>query len=125
MKLKRFTVPIYRYDVTFIEIESPDDAPKVAKILKRLPDYNHDDLDYTMRSIKEMHYGGEHTYSVSSPESIIIIYRWSNKLEHLSTISHEKRHLEDRIAEYLGIKDREAIAYLSGWLSKKLLADLL
>lgn len=125
MKLKRFKVPIYGYKVTYIEVEHEIDHIPIKRILMKLPGINKQDVESTIYSIKNNPRGGEHTYTIDTGESIIIVFGYKTKLDHISTLCHEKRHLEDRIMEYYHIKDRESAAYIAGWLGEKLLKHII
>ena len=117
---KEFKVPIYDFRIIYIEIESKEDAKKIEPILQRLR-FDEDDMIEIKENIEKKRYNGGHLYRlVKHKLFIVLIYPSSSVNERRKTISHEKRHIEDRILEACLVSDMEAAAYLAGFLSEKI-----
>ena len=121
MKIKRFKIPIYEYNVIYVELSgSPKEADR-TKIL--LEDINCDieDIEETVQEIKDGSVnGGLHLPNLLKLTSLIIIYKHNNEIKKKATIAHEKRHLEDSILKHYSVNDKESAGLLSGWLARKI-----
>ncbi len=118
MKKKTFNIPIYDYEVTFIEIESKSDKERVAEEMS-LFDCNIDDIRQIERYI-ELEYmnGGDTFRNMEKKRFLIILSQCEDEEKRREIINHEKRHVEDRLLGWVGINDIEASAYLAGYLSR-------
>jgi len=120
MRIRKFKLPIYTYDIQFIEVESSKDLKKVTKIIKIL---RVDKMCYKRitDSIKRgLINGGECIWDHPHKRGAIILYEHTSNKERMITLGHEKRHLEDRILQLYSVSDCEATALLSGYLTQKL-----
>lgn len=118
MKRKRFKVPIYNFNITFIEMESATDCYLVAKEMKRL-NCTPEAICSVSEALKNGDVNGGETYrNMPIKEILVLIYPCTSERRRREVVNHEKRHIEDRILEYLGINDIEASAYLAGFLSE-------
>jgi hypothetical protein len=118
MKKLRFKIPIFDFAVTWIEVEDKNDADKVSKECKKLniPSNSiHPVMDYIRRDCMD---GGETYRNMELKEFLVIIYLCKDEKKRREVVNHEKRHIEDRILEYLGINDMETAAYLAGYISR-------
>lgn len=52
-------------------------------------------------------------------DAMIEYHPFTSLSNQVEVFTHEKRHVEDRICEWLGINDIEASAYLAGFLGVK------
>lgn len=118
MKKSTFKVPIYNFDITVIQVESSADKEAVVKEFKkmRIPE---DTYQNSLETIESGYMNGGDTFrNMLIKRFLIIIYPCSSETVRREIIGHEKRHIEDRILEYLEIDDIEASAYLAGYLSQ-------
>lgn len=120
MKIKKFRVDVYDWDVTLLEIESDKDWGALKRELIKF-NVVKKDLVEIKNKVKTMYNGGDHYYKLTKKESILILYEMTSRKERLNCLCHEKRHLEDRILEYSGVNSIEAAGYLAGFLAKKLI----
>ena len=120
MKYLKFNIKIYDWDVFYIEVESKKDAKKVVNKLKSIgvPMDAMDDVGPAIKNNAQN--GGEHFYYLPRRWSIILMYKTSNNSRKFEIICHEKRHIEDRIMEHLGLEGTEAGAFIAGYIAKKL-----
>lgn len=119
MKIKRFTVEMYQWDVALIEASSRRDYPKVrAELIKFGCEKEEIKVIKHNLSCRD---GGDHLFDLGKKKSMILLYRMSSKSIRTAILCHEKRHLEDRILECCHVDDIEASAYLAGYLGGKLL----
>jgi len=120
MKKKEFKIPIYNYDVTFVEIESKNDENE-AKLLFENFQLEKEDVEHEMNLInKESEDGGSTYYSLGKKQFLILIHKITSEIERRNIINHEKRHVEDRLLRHCNINDIESAGYLSGFLSEYL-----
>lgn len=118
MKRNTFKVPIYNFDITVIQVESSADKEAVSKEFKkmRIPEDAYQD---SLEAIEKGYMNGGETFrNMLIKRFLIIIYPCSSETVRREIMGHEKRHIEDRILEHLGIDDIEANAYLAGYLSQ-------
>ena len=121
MQIKKFKVQIYDWEVILIEINGKEDIDILKNKLKRtwLPNKW---IDKTIQEISDGGYDGGHHYCNDDLlKSIIVILETSSDKERISTLCHEKRHLEDSILKNCDIDDIEAASFLAGYLGKKML----
>jgi translation initiation factor IF-1 len=119
MKIKRFKVDVYNWEVTLIETTSPEDWKKVKKKLIKFG-VPKEDIIEAKGNIKKVN-GGEHFYQVCRKESLILLYPMKSKKARTEMLCHEKRHLENRIFEFCQMDDNEASGYLAGYLGRKMI----
>lgn len=118
MKKKTFTIPIYDYEVTLIEIECKDDKEQVVEVMKSF-DCNIEDIREHERYIDNEYMNGGDTFrNMEKKRFLVVLSPCENEETRREIINHEKRHVEDRLLEWIGIHDIEASAYLAGYLSK-------
>jgi len=118
MKKLKFTIPIYDWDVVFVENIGQGEFPILKNELKK---YKVHDIDYIQESIEDGDKDfGTHLFNTYKRHSVIILLNNVSKKSRRNVLAHEKRHLEDRILNHLSIDDIEAAAYLSGYIAEKL-----
>ncbi len=124
MKYLHFKIPIYDWDVHYVEVEKNKDSYKVEDVFDKLGFFDKD-IDKVLKNIKDRMTNTGMLYTCNNiSSSVILIYTSSNKKERMSSILHEKRHLEDRIIERMGLEGKESAAYLAGYIGKKLIPIL-
>jgi len=120
MIVKRFKIPIYDYNVTLVEAESKEDVSKIEIILKR-ETINKEDVNEIIQELTEGKFNGAYTYrNMRYRTFTVFLFPMKSKLKRLNILGHEKRHIEDRIAEHNSINDIETMGYLAGFLTEKL-----
>jgi len=120
MKITRFKIPLFDYNVKLIKVESNKDADSVVKALKPLKLDSEDLEEYKEDVINGKYNGAYHIYNFNLKLSVLLMYQHNSEKEYLETLGHEKRHLEDRILQLYGIEDIETAGLLAGYLTKKL-----
>lgn len=120
MIVKRIKIPIFKYNLTLIEVEEHEDYKIIGKELKRFKlsdEYYNEVIRNTRYS-----YDGAITFSnCSIMQIVVIIYKSSSEKNRIENINHEKRHVVDDIVASLEIKDKETPAYIDGYISSKIL----
>ena len=119
MKIKRINIPIFRYSLTFIEVEDYDDYKIIGKELKRF-DLPSETLNEVINNTQHSYDGGITLTNGGKMQIVVIIYKHSSERQRTELINHEKRHVIDDIMTSLGIKDKETPAYLDGYISSKI-----
>jgi len=117
MKTHSFNIPIFDFKVKLIQIEDKKDLPslKKHKWLKNMDDENKEEI---FTKIKNENYDGGTTFrDFSSREFLVIFYTFSSEEAKVNVYAHEKRHIEDRLMEYVGINDIETAGYIAGFLA--------
>lgn len=119
MKIKRFRIPIYEYDVIYVELEKTSgEADAIEKLLISIGATT-EDINEMVQDVKDSRSGGgNHFYNFRKEISLIIIDPHKDIVRKTSTIAHEKRHMEDRILQHFKIDDIESAGLLSGYLAK-------
>ena len=119
MRTKNFKIDVYRYDITLVQVERNDKSDDVIKFLKKF-DILQKDLDDLKEGMDEEAVNGGHTLCNHLFKQIVcFFYPFTDNERRCELYAHEKRHVEDRICEWLGINDIEASAYLAGYLGVK------
>lgn len=122
MKVKRFNIPLYNYGVSLVEVETKADAEIIHKELERNR-IDASDISEIKEEISQGKHNGGYTYrNEQSKMFCVILFPCTSPIQRLNILGHEKRHIEDRIAEYTGLEGIEALGYLAGFLSEKLFA---
>lgn len=119
MNVKKFKIPIYDYDVMYVEVEKGDKIKELKPHLKYI-----EGTEYMKEVLEDVtngkFNGGQHFYNPRFRRVLLFLYRQTSKKSRLNILGHEKRHLEDRLLEATGINDIEAAGYLAGFLTKQL-----
>jgi hypothetical protein len=115
---KNIHVPLYDFNIKYIEVESKNDVNEITRELKKLNVTNEHIQMVCDNVTNDRTDGGETFRNLNLKRFIVVIYRCSTNTKRRNVINHEKRHVEDRILEHLGINDIEASAYLAGFLSE-------
>jgi len=117
MKLKRFTVPLYKWRVVIIQIESKKDVNLLRKKLNNYGAQQEDIEELCNGTEYESRNGGMHM--AGNKISVVVFYPFTNDKEKTNSVGHEKRHIEDEIIEKFNINCIESNALLAGFLSEK------
>lgn len=118
MKKKTFTIPIYDFNVTWIEIESKDDKDKLLQEMSKMK-CQKEDMDDVINGVEGGCINGGSTFrNMDLKKFLVIIHPCENESMRRNIVNHEKRHIEDRLLKFVGVDDIEASAYLAGYLSK-------
>lgn len=113
---KKIWVPIYSYRIWYVEVEGPEDLPKLLRFAKRIH-LGEENIKEIKERVQRRDEGGATTFHRKSDCTLIVIlYPQPTVYRREECMSHEKRHCEDYILEHLGINNHEAAAYLAGWL---------
>ena len=116
----KIKVDIYDWVIHYIKITTKNDYLKLSKLFKKLQVPN-EDLQEIINIVKEDRKdGGEAFINTGGKFSIMILYKSTNLKDEFNIFCHEKRHIEDRILDYLGIDDIEAAAYLAGYIGSSI-----
>jgi hypothetical protein len=106
--------------VTFVEVESKEDAEPVAQICKSVNATPEDAARIRNTIANDSVDGGETFRNFDLGQILCVIYRCTNERSRRNTINHEKRHIEDRTLEWMNVNDVESAAMLAGWLSERI-----
>jgi hypothetical protein len=120
MKSKKFKIDVYDWNIYYLETEKKSDSKKVEKIFKKLTVPEDDIKDIIGGINRSCINGGEHLFYLGGRYSIIFLYKSTKRKKKIEMISHETRHVVDRMKEYLNLEGTEASAYITGYIMKKL-----
>nr|DAU84901.1 MAG TPA: hypothetical protein [Caudoviricetes sp.] len=116
----KFTLPIYNIKITLIQIEDKFDFQGVKKVLSTI-NVQDEYLEEVQENIENGSYNGGVTFRNMKMLSIVVIfYPMKSETIRAEVYSHEKRHIEDRILEWMLVKDIESAGLLAGYLGIKL-----
>lgn len=123
MKIKKFEVPYYKWNVSLLIAESHDDCPIVVRHMKafKIPKESIDDVCHQFEV--ESRNGGIIFSNESRLLQLVIIYPHDTIKNLVSTLLHEARHATDKIIEINGLDGDEALAYLSQFICSKFIED--
>lgn len=122
MKQFSISVPIYDWCLTFITTYDSTDASSIRGYIEEcMPKLPKEAKEHIVDSVSRGDFnGGETLTSMSSKKALVIIFRWSDESYFYNVLNHEKRHVVDNILEDAHINDKEAAAYLDGYISAEL-----
>ena len=107
---------MYDFKAILLYAENREDWPKVVRTMKQYR-CAHVDIDEVADNIREGSFDGAITLSHKNRHVFVcVFYPMGSKKRFIVCRDHEKRHVEDWIAEYCGVYDKEALAYLAGFL---------
>lgn len=122
MRRLSFEIPIYDWDIEIVTIYNKEDELHIRAFFDEMEIVDDNAID---NIINERYNGGETYVSASKRIGVILIYKYDKIGTFHNVLNHEKRHLVDRIGEVHLIKDeREAIAYLDGFVSEQIYSNL-
>lgn len=124
MKRYTFKVPIFGdVKITLVQVEGREDKKAVLNLLKVHHITEKDDIDYVMDNVDNKEYdmrdGGDTFYRLIQREMVVIFYPFSSDEAREDVMGHEKRHVEDRLLNFLHVDDIESAGLLAGFLSKE------
>jgi hypothetical protein len=112
-----FQIPLYKVDITLVQVESKEDESAVAELLESI---NVKDFEYTIDCIKRDVVNGGNTYrNLEHRRIVVVFYPMEDNMSRAEVYSHEKRHIEDRILEFYSVNDIESAGLLSGFLGER------
>lgn len=121
MKRINFKIPIYDWNVTVCTLydkSCEDDLKKLSK------EFNFPDEDDIVELLQNGRNGGRTYTKTGTRDIVILLFPWTNEEWFIRTINHEKRHVVDDIIEWHNIQDKEASAYLDGYISAEIYKQL-
>jgi len=117
MKKMEFQLPLYKVDITLLQIESEKDADEVSTLLKSI---DAEDLEYTLDGIRRGAVNGGDTYrDLNNRRMVVLFYLMEDNTQRAEIYSHEKRHIEDRVLKFFDVDDIESAGLLAGFLGGK------
>jgi hypothetical protein len=121
MKSYHTYIDIYDWRIKVYEIESHTaDAGLILSVLKR-NEIEKEAIDEIMEEVRVGgRDGGVHLSRTFSRCSLVIIYPCDSPQVRLRTITHELRHVQDRIMQECHLDDGEPAAFLCGFIYMKL-----
>lgn len=121
---EKITIPIYGYTMWLVKLSKSDYKGKklsTAKIgLKSKPiELDDETCKEIDDNIEAGDLDGAITCHIGSYRKLVVFfYPITDKERQIEIFCHEKRHCEDFILNFLDVNDKEAAAYLAGWLGK-------
>lgn len=120
MIIKRIKLPIFDFDITFIEVEDKSDSLKVIAPLSSI-NCTKELIDDICENINnDVRDGGDTYRNLGMRKIVIFLYKCNSESKRRKVLNHELRHAVDRICEHLSIEDIETPAYITGYLSEKI-----
>ena len=118
MRSKRINVPLYDFRVDLIEIEGDGDAAPLLKFFRGVK-LDGDIVEEIIDAVKNGDVDGGWTIANFGIKRILVVLlKMRTEEQRRKVLSHEKRHVEDDILEHASVNDKEAAAYLAGYLGK-------
>jgi len=118
MKIKTVNIDVYDWEVVFVFISKSDkdinNFGKTNNLLK-------EDIEEINDKIAEESINGGITIFNTHRVAFVILYSTTSKKQKINSLTHEIRHVVDKIMEYSNIEDWESPAYLTGYISGEIL----
>lgn len=112
-----FQIPLYKVDITLLQVESKEDESAVTELLKSI---DAEDIEYTINGIRRGAVNGGDTYrNLELRRIIVVFYLMEDNMSRAEVYSHEKRHIEDRILKFYSVDDIESAGLLAGFLGER------
>jgi hypothetical protein len=125
MRYKKIKVPVYDWQILYIRIESKEDIKEFNKVVKNFGFNSEIDFELDKDNITNDKFdGGCCTYNDGYKKMVIVVYRCENFNELMSVLFHECDHAVWNILEHCNVNDKEARAYLSGYIGTQLCKDI-
>ncbi len=102
-----------------VQVESTDEAPYIERLLKVIDSKREHVVEILDAIRRGAVNGGETFRNFRHRQMLIIFYQMEDEETRAEIYSHEKRHIEDRIMEYFGVKDVESAGLLAGFLGRQ------
>lgn len=125
MKVKQTKVPYYKWRVITILVENYEDKPALIKKMHSLRMREEDVENISTMMDDEANGGAVCHYNLGKLISIIIVFPHKDIPTLVSTLIHEGRHAADKIIETTGIEGYESAAYLTEYVTFKLIEEYL
>lgn len=120
MKIHKFRVDVYDWEVYFVIVRGVRDLKKLRKVLGKIG-VEKKDIDVSCDKVKKgMYDGGDSFTNTGTRVAGIVLYDPKEDMVIDELVCHEKRHVEDTILKRGGVEDVEASAYLAGYVGKML-----
>lgn len=112
-----FQIPLYKVDITLVQVESKEDESAITELLKSI---DAEDIEYTINGIRRGAVNGGDTYrNLELRRIIVVFYLMEDNMSRAQVYSHEKRHIEDRILKFYSVNDIESAGLLAGFLGER------
>ena len=122
MQRLNFHIPIYDWDITVVTIYNKEDDKPIKELFGKLNIIDDNAID---NIVYERYNGGETYTNANTRQALLLIYKFETINIFHNILNHEKRHLIDHIGNVHLIKDeKEAIAYLDGYVSEQIYSNL-
>ena len=122
MQRLNFHIPIYDWDITVVTIYNKEDDKPIKELFGELNIIDDNAID---NIVYERYNGGETYTNADTRQALLLIYKFETINIFHNILNHEKRHLIDHIGNVHLIKDeKEAIAYLDGYVSEQIYSNL-
>lgn len=110
---------MFYFDVTLLQVESKDDVKQVEKACLDF-DMEAEDVEAVINKVeRDCEDGGDTFRNFRFKKLLAIFYRMTSNKMRENIWSHEKRHIEDRILQFLNIDDIETSAIFAGYLGEQ------
>ncbi len=125
MKTIKVHIDIYDWNIYYLEIVGKENTKKIKQYLLRVRTSNklRDEIIKDMEDKAQN--GGNHLYNTFTRTSMILVYNPKNIKTKVDIICHEICHVVDKIMDHLELESSEAGAFLTGYISKKILPEAL
>lgn len=118
MKSKRINIPMYDFRLDLLEVENSDDVVLLAKFFKGVRLDDEISLEI-LDAVKNGDVDGGWTLSnLGIKRILVVLLKMRTEAQRRAVLAHEKRHVEDDILEHCHVNDKEAAAFLAGYLGK-------
>lgn len=119
MKKITFEIPLYYINVTLIQIDDENDIDEIIVECEEMK-IGEEEQDVIKDYINRGSTNGGDTYrNLDLCKFLVIFYPFTSEKMRYNVLSHEKRHIEDRILQWASVDDIESAALLAGFLGEK------
>lgn len=114
-----FRIPLYKIDVTLVQVEDKSDSKLVNSLLRSIKAREEDISDVIAGIERGCFNGGETFRAFDMKRMLVIFYVMKDERTRAEIYSHEKRHIEDRVLQWASVDDIESAGLLAGFLGEK------
>ena len=112
-----FTIPIYDFDCTSVQLKEKENPKKILKLLSE-HNIGEEIKDEITTNIKNEYMDSALVLTNKNARLLLVIlYPISSMERFVNIVAHEKRHMEDKITEAVELENGEGTAYLAGYLA--------
>ncbi len=123
MKVKKISVPFYKWKVVYLIAESHEDCPEVLKYMKKFKMRTEDIENVADMFENRAVEGALCHYNTGKLITVIVVFPQPDNFSLVGVLIHESRHAVDKIIETTNLEGAESMAYLDEFVTLEAIKD--